>query len=42
MNLKNYMIQNFKLEEVTELITCGVAKRPEYVEDGIPSCQQKM
>ena len=35
------MIQYFKLEEVTELITCGVAKRPEYVEDGIPFLSAK-
>ena len=25
-----------KLVEVTDLITCGVAKRPDYVDDGIP------
>ncbi|MBE9054087.1 hypothetical protein IQ243_27565 [Nostocales cyanobacterium LEGE 11386] len=25
-----------KLVEVTDLITCGVAKRPEYVDNGIP------
>jgi|GEM_PF-4009764 len=25
-----------KLLEVTDLITCGVAKRPDYVDNGIP------
>ena len=30
-----------KLEEVTNLITCGVAKRPEYVDEGIPFLSAK-
>ena len=25
-----------RLVEVTDLITCGVAKRPQYVDSGIP------
>jgi type I restriction enzyme, S subunit len=30
-----------KLEDVTDLITCGVAKRPQYVDDGIPFLSAK-
>jgi type I restriction enzyme S subunit len=30
-----------KLDEVCELITCGVAARPEYVDDGIPFLSAK-
>lgn len=28
--------ETVKLDDICELITCGVAKRPEYVDDGIP------
>lgn len=31
----------FPLEEITTLVTCGVAKRPEYVETGIPFLSAK-
>jgi len=37
--MKNWV--NRKLDEVCELITCGVAARPEYVEDGIPFLSAK-
>ena len=30
------MWKKVKLEDVCELITCGVAKRPNYVDTGIP------
>src|ERR1019366_2218965 len=30
-----------KLDDVTDLITCGVAKRPEYVSEGIPFLSAK-
>ena len=30
-----------KLDDVTDLITCGVAKRPDYVPDGIPFLSAK-
>ena len=31
-----------QLEDVTDLITCGVAKRLNYVEKGIPFCLLKI
>jgi len=31
----------FNLNEVCDVITCGVAKRPEYVEKGIPFLSSK-
>ena len=33
--------EKVKLGEVTKLITCGVAARPEYVEDGVPFLSSK-
>lgn len=30
-----------KFSEITDLITCGVAKRPEYVDDGVPFLSAK-
>ena len=29
------------LKEVTNLVTCGVAKRPDYVDDGVPFLSAK-
>ena len=28
--------KNYNFKEITNLITCGVAKRPQYVEIGVP------
>ena len=28
-------MKQYKLKDITELITCGVAKRPEYTKEGI-------
>jgi type I restriction enzyme S subunit len=30
-----------RLEEYTDLITCGVAKKPDYVDEGIPFLSSK-
>jgi len=37
--MKNWVTKN--LDEVCELITCGVAARPQYVDDGIPFLSAK-
>ena len=37
--MKNWVTK--KLDEVCELITCGVAARPDYVDDGIPFLSAK-
>ena len=28
-------MKNYKLKDITDVITCGVAKRPQYVDNGV-------
>ena len=37
--MKNWVTK--KLDEVCDLITCGVAAKPDYVDDGIPFLSAK-